>query len=234
MKKIICFVFIVILFFSVNLSAFWTENTKKYSITIEYKSLLYKNMILSKKELDKTNTFKNYINKFDKVIPKLDDNKLINLYNKLGKIDTNNYKYEKYKHLLRYLYAKVWIEIYKRYNIIRWMTNNYNNKYEDTTSKTRDLDRIQNITKLSIAIEMFFQENWEYPSNIKELKEYYVPYHWDTFPIDSMNWEKNEECSYWYEYKVFNTNYWINQWYAILTCLENKKDWYNLYQKWTK
>lgn len=55
----------------------------------------------------------------DIIVKKLSEKKLINLYKKLDKIDTDFKKYNKIKFLIKYLKARSWIEIYSRDEIIK-------------------------------------------------------------------------------------------------------------------
>ena len=234
MKKIAWFFLTLLLSFVLFNISFSnsSSSTNLISITIEKKNLFYKPIIIAKAELEKNNEGKIFKTKIDKLIPQLSNQKLTDVYKLMQKIDTNNPKYLKHKYILRYLYAKIWLEIHQREYFIRWVTDNYHNYYEDSTSHSRDLDRMENLKNLNSAIEMIYMQTWEYPNTLDELKKEYVPFHWKVFPSDPKQWEKNDECEYWYHYKVLNNNYWKNQWYTISVCLENKKDWTYILSKW--
>jgi len=85
------------------------------NINLKSKGLLYKDMILSKKKLEKSIKRKKYVEKLDKIVSKYSDNNraLKKLYSRLDKLDLENEKYSKIKDIIIYLKAKVWLEIYK-------------------------------------------------------------------------------------------------------------------------
>jgi hypothetical protein len=87
--------------------------TKK--IKIKSKKEFTFSLIKSKVELNKTEKWKKYIKKINKIkniiFPKLSNERLLKLFTKIDKIDLNNKKYKKFRNLLLYLKSKVWIEI---------------------------------------------------------------------------------------------------------------------------
>lgn len=94
------------------------KTTKEIQKTyIKSKRKIFKDLILSNKEIKKTIKWKKDKTKFDKLIPLVSDEKLIDLHERLENIDTNLSKFKKYKALLEYLKAKIWIEIYSRDSI---------------------------------------------------------------------------------------------------------------------
>ena len=113
-----------------------TEEPELFKIDTKFS--LLKKLILSKKELEKTYQWRKDKIKFDKLIPNVDDEKILDLYSKLDGVDFDTYKFRKYKNLLNYLYAKIWLEIHNRklikndnenieekiYSVI-WGLNNY-------------------------------------------------------------------------------------------------------------
>ena len=83
-----------------------------------------KQLIESKKELNKTVDWKKYISKFDIMVPKLKDAKLVELNEKLSemndkilKITESSNSYNKYKFIINYYEAKIGMEINKRVGI---------------------------------------------------------------------------------------------------------------------
>lgn len=216
-----------------NLDIIKNASNEKISIIIEKKSLFFKKIILAKKDLEKTYNWRINIIKYNKIIPKLNDYKLVEIYNKLSNVNFNSYKFLKYKNRLSYLYAKIGLEIYKRKNIIKWTIWNYNNLYEESTKKTRDLDRIENIISLSTTAEMYFMNEWSYPETLWKLLSYYEKTEW-TLPNDILKGKSNSECTYWYKYKTFNYNNFENGWYKLSTCLEELRNNTHIYSKWTK
>ena len=90
-------------------------NTEKNNeLVLISKVKLFKKLILSKRELEKTYEWRKDIQKFDKYIPLMKDEKLIKIYNKLSKVNLKSYKFKKYKNILEYLNAKIGLELYKR------------------------------------------------------------------------------------------------------------------------
>jgi len=85
------------------------------NVQLDTKQVLFKKLILSKRELEKTYKWRKDIAKFDNLIPKVDDNKLIDLNDKISNIDKSNRLYKKYENFLNYLDAKIWLEIYNRW-----------------------------------------------------------------------------------------------------------------------
>ena len=79
------------------------------------KPKLFKQLIISKKQLEKTYKWRKDKAKFDKYIPLMKDKKLIDIYNRLDKADLNKVKLRKHKNILEYLHAKIWLEILKRW-----------------------------------------------------------------------------------------------------------------------
>ena len=100
----------------------WKVFVVKYSINkeeynnnnVEIKLELTKQLILSKIKLKDTKWNK-YVDKFEELIPKLSDEKLVILSDKLEKFDLNNIKFAKYKDILSYLKLKIELEILKSY-----------------------------------------------------------------------------------------------------------------------
>ncbi len=195
-----------------------TNTEENHSLVIQKKALLYKKLILSKRELENTYKWRKDIQKFDEYIPLMKDDKLIDIYNKLEKVDLNSYKFREYKDLLNYLYAKIWIEIYNRNSIIKWTTDEWNNNKIE-----RDNKRINNITSLKSSAEMMFMDKWRYPNNLEELVDYsFIDL------SDTKNWTELNWCILWkYEYKLTDSYS-----YTISTCLELKNDWNYIYTSW--
>jgi len=77
------------------------------------KSQLFKQLILSKRHLNKTFQWRKNIKTIDLIVKKLSKLKLEKLMWKLKKIDTSLTKFRKYKDMLNYLEAKVWLELSK-------------------------------------------------------------------------------------------------------------------------
>jgi len=78
------------------------------------KPQLFKQLILSKKELNKTFKWRKNISTIDLIVQKLSKQKLEKLMLKLKKIDTSLVIYKKYKDMLDYLESKVWLELLKQ------------------------------------------------------------------------------------------------------------------------
>ena len=75
---------------------------------------MIKQAIISKNKLYKTKNWDRYINQIDIIIKKTSENKLEKLSTKLSKFDTSLKKYLKYKDILDYLEAKVYLELKSR------------------------------------------------------------------------------------------------------------------------
>lgn len=103
MRKRLLSIFALILLLFSNLWNIYAANLDR--------STLIKDLLSSKKELSKTTKWKKQISSINKSIKKLNQSKLENLYNKLEKINTNNSKYAKHKHLLAYIEAKAGLEL---------------------------------------------------------------------------------------------------------------------------
>ncbi len=71
-------------------------------------------VLLLKPELDSDEKWWSLVGKLDELISKMTDEKLINFYKILDKVNFNSSSFIKYKDFLTYLKAKIWIEIYKR------------------------------------------------------------------------------------------------------------------------
>lgn len=117
---------------------------------------------------------------------------------------------------------------------------NYSNQIE----KARDSSRISDLRALTMWIEQFYQDNWEYPRNRDDFInwiEYIYIYELPTDP--SWNIEINW-CKFWYYYEVWKDKNGIeNQTYKLSTCFESedninnraKIDWWsydNKYEIW--
>jgi hypothetical protein len=83
-------------------------------IRIKSKALIFKDLILTKKNLENSPKGKLYKWAVDNRVTSLDDEKLIRFHNLLWKMDLTSFKYSKYKLALEYMKAKIWMEIYKR------------------------------------------------------------------------------------------------------------------------
>lgn len=92
--------------------------------------------------------------------------------------------------------------------------------FSTNTSKARDSVRISDLYILSTYIELYFQEEWMYPSENEFMDNY--PKFITTLPKDpSWNIEINW-CKFWYLYEVWKDKDWVNNWeYKLSTCLEN-------------
>lgn len=88
------------------------ENTNKKLINLKSKIDSFKLLINWKYELQKTVKWKKDVIKFDKIISKVNDEKLISIYNLISKINLNFIKKNKY--IITYLEWRIWTEIYKR------------------------------------------------------------------------------------------------------------------------
>lgn len=86
-------------------------------IKIKSKSLIFKDLIISKNYLEKTKKWELFLKAINKKIKDLDDKRLIKLYQSSLKFDLNLNKYKKYKDFFKYFQSKAWIEIWKRDNI---------------------------------------------------------------------------------------------------------------------
>jgi len=89
-------------------------DVEKKSFKLETKVHLFKKLILSKKELEKTYKWRKNKIKYDKIIPKASDDKLIELNERISEIDRTNPLFKKYENIFNYLEAKVGLEIYNR------------------------------------------------------------------------------------------------------------------------
>lgn len=92
------------------------KNTKTTNNKLKIKSkvLFFKKLILTKKTLEESSKWELYKWAVDKRVSSLDDKRLVIFHNLLWKIDLENIKYRKYKLVLEYMKAKIWIEIWKR------------------------------------------------------------------------------------------------------------------------
>ncbi len=80
---------------------------------LKKQSLLVRQLVVSKKKLEKNIKYKKFIEKIDKKLESLSNEKLYKLYLKIEGI-LNLSKTKKYKDILEYIQAKSWIIIYKR------------------------------------------------------------------------------------------------------------------------
>jgi len=85
-----------------------------FNVQLDTKQVLFKKLILSKRELEKTYKWRKDVAKFEALIPRVNNNKLVDLNNRISNIDKSNRLYKKYEDFLNYLDAKIWLEIYKR------------------------------------------------------------------------------------------------------------------------
>jgi hypothetical protein len=85
-------------------------------IEIFSKNKITKKIIISKKIIEKNNQWKKDKIIIDKIISKVSDKKLINLYKKILSLDTSNLKTRSTR-LMEYLVARSWEEIYNRDSI---------------------------------------------------------------------------------------------------------------------
>jgi hypothetical protein len=100
------------------------ENTHKIissetnnSITIKSKSKIFKNLILSQKELKIKKYWNGLIIKLNPIVSNMTDKKLLSVYRKLIDFNTNWSNVIKYKSVFLYLEAKIGIEIHQRGSI---------------------------------------------------------------------------------------------------------------------
>ena len=80
------------------------------------KSFLEKIFILKRKLLS-TKKWKNYIVKIDDLVSQVSNKKLIKVYNKMKKINTNESEFKKHKLIFDYIKIKVGLEIHNREDI---------------------------------------------------------------------------------------------------------------------
>lgn len=119
--------------------------SKKYEKNnIKAKSLLTKDLIISKNNLRKVIKQKKTISKIDSLVIKLDIKKLESLYTKLDKINLKLAKFKKYKDLLTYLKAKVWLEIHKRNESKKTSIKTEKDKKESTKKNIVSLKKDNN------------------------------------------------------------------------------------------
>ena len=111
MKKILLSFIVIISLFLVNLS-YWVDSEESNIPTV-YKTELTKQLLLLKNNL-KTTKWNKYVNKFDELIPKLSDEKLLSINEKLEEFDLTDNKYAKYIDILGYFKIKIWLESYVR------------------------------------------------------------------------------------------------------------------------
>jgi len=106
------------------------------------------------------------------------------------------------------------------------------------TSKSRDSIRITDLKSLQAAIELYYMDNWKYPTTIKnnELIKPYI-YKIPQDPLKNFLW--TNWCKFWYIYQVWDKNWIKNQVYKLSACLENtdktKNDWWtdnNKFEIW--
>ncbi len=161
MKKLLAvFLFFVLLFTTVN-TVFWLINVEKSKWELT-KQLMLSNMILKK-----SNKWKNDIKSIDLLTSKLDKSKLEKIYLKIIKIDTSSNKMSKYKNMLDYLEAKIWLELLKSesvnidnndsstdVNVIENNTNTPDNYTIEENTNNEQFYKINdsNITKLWVWI----------------------------------------------------------------------------------
>lgn len=157
-----------------------TNNINKTNINNNKKTEWIKQVILLKNNLKNTKWNK-YVLKFDEIIPKLTDEKLLSINKKLEKFDLNNSKYKNFKEILTYLKLKIELELYNRNinNDIFFKQEYYNECHKLDNLKTLYL--YKNWEKIEIANEI----NWKINDVRQEWGKIY--YTWDS-QIDP--WEK--------------------------------------------
>ncbi len=90
------------------------EDFLKQKFKLKTKAQYKKQLILAKKELNKTYKWRKYVAKFEKIIPRVKKQKLEELMERIGKIDTSNKAFAKYKDLFSYLEALIVLELLNR------------------------------------------------------------------------------------------------------------------------
>jgi len=113
----------------------------------------FKQLILSKKNLNKTFKWRKNIKTIDLISEKLSKQKLERLMEKLQKIDTSLVKFRKYKDMLDYLEANVWLKLIK---------------FNGELSKCNSSNLVNIINKGNLDIKIF--------DNRKIWNDYYVSY----------------------------------------------------------
>lgn len=117
-----------------------------------------------------------------------------------------------------------------------------NTLYPEWAAQARDTVRITNLMALKSAVELSYQDYWEYPSQETLAED--ISYYIYKIPTDVKEWETNEKgCKYGYYYEVWADENGIeNGYYRLSTCLESssnsfraESDWWiddNKYETW--
>ena len=111
------------------------------------------------------------------------------------------------------------------------------NIYTWQINKARDSIRISDLKMLSSVVEQYYQDMWEYPTNIiwnKDIEQYLWKMPTDPSWNIEINW-----CKFWYIYEVWDDNWIENQIYRFSACVEDtnkalndKWDDNNRYELW--
>jgi len=217
MKKVLIF---ILLFFWI----FWTTFSFNSSI-VQYdensRIELVKQLILAKHNLELTNEWKKNIEKYDKIISRINIEKLTILSEKISKINKTHKLYKKYKSLFTYINAKIWIKMYNGlptyFNKISTFPDIFNLYYLELY-KSRDIKRLFDLQSLKMGIEQFYEDNNEYPSesNFKDIGIYIIDIPKDDKYLQEIWW-----CKFGYIYEVWANEYWHkNQFFRLSSCLE--------------
>jgi len=117
--------------------------------------------------------------------------------------------------------------------------NNFNNInpkniIEKQRQKYNDTSRIEDLHKIKSGLELYYQDNAEYPDNyasFKQIEEYI-----DKIPKDIISLQNKNECKFWYIYEVWDSQWIKNQIYKLSSCMESleksKNDWGNYKNKY--
>lgn len=177
----------------------WITN----KIKIKSSKLISKDLILSKKDLEKTIKWRKYKNIIDNLVLKLSDKKLVSVYKKLEKINLNSKKIKKYKNILIYLQSKIWLEIWNTdwikkeiiKNIISYKDNknefikyntDWNYSWLHEPSEERELNDIKILKKIWDFKLISYWLKWY--DNVNDFKFKYQNSYWEKYYI-IFNWE---------------------------------------------
>jgi hypothetical protein len=218
---------------------------------IEYQYV--KQSIISKLNLEKTSKGRKLIKKIDSVVKKIGKEKLEKVYNKIQSLPSNVRKHKKYKYVLNYMEARIWLKLIWDKSLNH--DNNYLDNKEIKTSlkKTdwRSVDSNCNIPDIIIWNQIWAWCNstiWNWIEFVKDIERSCWNYNWWDWKSCSntenfsnskeKNWNKFNwvDNIWWKLYSWDNASSACTNWYHLpseeeWTTLENNTKGVNLRKK---
>lgn len=109
-------------------------------------------------------------------------------------------------------------------NAVEKMTHDTLEVYSEQKLKARDSQRIVDLNIIKRGILEYFIEYELYPESLEDEK--FLELLYEEFPVDIIDWEEKNGCTFWYQYEPDNEN--MN--YRLSACFEfytdkAKDDW---------